>query len=1135
MNHISTILCRSVIPALVMIMLWAVSGQAAVLNSCTSYCHGMPPKDAARKGNPHYDSRSSAVLGNHQTHLTAAPSATDCSVCHAAVAATDYGHQNNVVNMAASIKGGTYAKGTFFNQTSVPNLTAATCSTVSCHFERTSPNWGTATVSCATCHDATPTTLSHPKHTAITACSSCHTNHSAETKPYAHATSAGRPITVTVGSYAGSNNQYLPSQAAGRVLGSCTTAYCHSTVQGIIGSGAGTNNTIAWGSITTLTCGSCHPNMSTSASATGSHVAHAQASGTVYGCDICHGSGYSAAAITAPATTTHANSQVNLSFTGNATGTTYTTKGAAFAPGSAVYSTCASSNCHGAGTPTWGAKTGAPVNGFPYSATQCEKCHGSAATNPFYSTAIPKVTLNTDVKAGAHTAHLFGTKNISSSIACTECHTVPGAVTSAGHMDGTTQLVFGVLAKSQTTNATSCATTWCHGGNTTLLPQNAPARTAPNWGTPFPSTSALGTGGPTGTSGSGYCAQCHGYPPLTTAHTGKTASTCIGCHPHLNSDALTFNDKTKHVDGTIQANGHAFPYSGALHLSAAGTTPWSSCSGTGCHSTTATGVSYATWAATSRGSAPNCTTCHTGGLKVPSGTSSCYDCHGSTSTNGQPNGNVFPNTSGSHSKHIAVASLTCSNCHNGFGAGSTSHGHSNGVAKTAANVAFSGLTVTPTWTPATHNCSASCHIAATWGTRLGCIDCHSVVITRTKGRPGKTLAQITGIGGEFGLAWGHKNSTRVGTSPVSNSDCIVCHLEGLMTTGKTTAYHGDGNIDLRDHNSATNDVAITDLNGTPFTFQRFSTSYQANSRTVATADNKIDNIVTRKFCLGCHKSGGSSNTTAGQGGIVAGGSKTSPFATAGTTLDVASQFATTNRSKHPVLTHLTRDFPTDARLADPYKPGRTTASQGTRTTGKVINCFDCHNIISTTPAGGWTLRTVSAHGNAVTVRGTIMATTTAGGTTAYTSTTAPGTTNQPTLCKVCHIGYDTSTASHHGAGSALNGNTNGGMTNYLRYGCNVCHSSGYTTAVPRPTRAADVHGSNVLGSVGALTTTVGRWSTDPTPVAFIRNRQQLGRHAPFSLSVQGSNPAWSSGTQCMGNGASPCNQGNQTYSVGGTY
>jgi hypothetical protein len=376
--------------------------------------------------------------------------------------------------------------------------------------------------------------------------------------------------------------------------------------------------------------------------------------------------------------------------------------------------------------------------------------------------------------------------------------------------------------------------------------------------------------------------------------------------------------------------------------------------------------------------------------------------------------------------------------------------------------------------------------------------------------------------GEFGLAWGHKKS---GRGAVTDADCIVCHLEGNYATQARSALHGDGNIDLRDPDGA-GETPITNMTGGAFTFTKFATSYAAGSRTsTGNTSNSVDNVLTQKFCLACHDSNGATNPTVRTpggtafmpwGGVNLGANYTvaNGAAAAGGIVDVKTQLATSNRSWHPVLGPKNRDFPTAARMNDPYKPTGTRGTAGTLSQGVVMNCFDCHNVSGASPL---TTRTVAAHGNAQTIRGVA------------TVSGTPSATNDVTFCKVCHAGYVTG-SSQHGAGSALSSGTDGGMTAYLNYGCNICHSSGYATAVPRPIRAQDTHGSNALGTVGTLLTATSRWSTDPTPVAFIRNRQVLPQHQPKRIGATTfTNPT------CMGGNVSPCSQGSQTYSVGGTY
>jgi predicted CxxxxCH...CXXCH cytochrome family protein len=687
---------------------------AGVLNSCTTYCHGAPPNDAPRKGNLHFNSQSSAFTGSHRTHLPAVPAIVSCSVCHVPVTSAGFGHQNNVINMANSLKGyssavirAKYNKGVFFNQTSIPLLTNASCSNVNCHFEKQTPLWGSgaAATTCETCHGAlvVPLTPAHPKHVValgntITSCASCHNNYSGAAA-YNHATSAGRAIAVKGGTYAGSNNRYLPSQT-GRVTGNCSSFVCH------------------------------------------------------------------------------------------------------------------------------GSATGVPWSGTLWSTTdQCAKCHASTAAGavtaavPFYSTAYPtKVTATTDAKVGAHTNHMTSqTLGISASTACSDCH---GTVTLTGttHMTGTTTFVWSALATrnaalapAYTAATGQCTATYCHGnampGGDTSGSNKSPAWKDPNY---LPATVTAAA-----------CAVCHGFPPTTTSGhpvatipTGFPATAAIGttcsCHSNVSSTgtsyATMFVNPALHINGIFEpaASGHVFPYGGSVHLSAAGVTPWSAC--TGCH-TNAAGGTYPV----ATGTAPNCTGCHIQGLRAPTGTSSCWDCHGASSTNGTPVGNVFPNISGNHRIHVAITGTTCATCHNGGGNGTAAHGSSNRIAATAASVkvTFTGQGAAPLWTLATKSCSATnCHGqgAPTWGARTGalvngfpyssvqCAKCHSgnlaTDVTAAKPFYSTAIPQVTlATTIKVGAHTSHLTST---DSLAAAFTCDTCH--GAVTLTSTTHMNGTTNF-----------------------------------------------------------------------------------------------------------------------------------------------------------------------------------------------------------------------------------------------------------------------------------------------------------------------------------------------------
>jgi len=749
--------------------------QAGFINSCTTYCHGLPPRDGARLGNSTPTSQTSQVGGNHVNHATA--NQNSCDVCHIPVTPGDYGHQNNVIEMRYSLKGyssasvrARYAKGAFFNQTSIP--VPSTCSSVNCHFERVTPTWGNAigATPCSTCHDATPATFAHPKHIAITVCATCHTDHTGEAKPYAHATSAGRAISVTVGSYAGSNGKYLPSQT-GRIVGSCSTAYCHSNGQAAGGSGAGTPvTTPAWSSsLPTNNCGSCHVDMSASASATGSHVKHAQTA--QIGCAKCH-NGYTASSVAAA---THVNKDINLDFSaGIAPGTAYTTKGNSFSAGSAAYQTCSASYCHstvqgaggsGAGTaqttPSWGTNN----------ALTCGSCHVDMSTS--------------GSATGSHIKHAQASGY---SIACSVCHGSGYSATAVvypNHVDGSINLgMTGIIASGTTYSKNNsfnagqgygtCSTSKCH-SNGQATPTYAV--TPPVWG------------------GSVTCTGCH-----DTRRTSMTATTlsgkhdahmnystnstfgrsygfnCIDCHAKTVSSNTVISDKTKHVNGLAD-------YSGARAGKTYNSTT-KSCSTVYCHSNgnpTALVFNSMTGSKAWNGSA----------------TFSCNGCHGRSHTIGSPdynNGGPGSTTPNSHPGHVTAAGIVdttgCTNCHaktadavipNKFKDYTANSYHINGKRDISFRTSAGGSAAS--FDPATAKCSTTyCHgsLSPAWGsTALLCNSCHSA----NNALPGAHQIHVT----TTPIASSYTNmSGNVSTTSQYRFSCAACH-KGQHADGPANA------------------------------------------------------------------------------------------------------------------------------------------------------------------------------------------------------------------------------------------------------------------------------------------------------------------------------------------------------------
>jgi len=534
----------------------------------------------------------------------------------------------------------------------------------------------------------------------------------------------------------------------------CSNVYCHSN--GNVGATVYVNMTgqKAWGgTVNTSTCNFCHgrtnptgtPDYANGGANTVTanlHSGHMIGSTDTTGCSQCHRRTASATIankfVDYSAGPTHMNGSVNIYF--DKSKSFIGTKATAVQAGNQV--TCTTIICHGSGAPVWGADT---------TIGQCQKCHGSKSvafqtyTSPQVAPGVSGGTdttmtkaLATDARVGAHERHL-ATSAMSSAVKCRECHVPVTAIKDASHWNYTTAtLTFSGRATANGHAATAarsggiiqCSNTNCHTGKSFSGSAMIPAWNA---------ATLIDEGTLTVAS----CNKCHGFPPKSVGAGGTALSydhsaladptafpvtTCTGCHSNMSDTATTyaniFGNNALHVNGSIQASGgHAMPYPGSAHKAAAGTTPWATC--TGCHSN---GLNT-TYPAVPVSSAPDCTGCHLQGLKTPSGTSSCYDCHGASATNAMPNGNTFPNYSGSHSKHVVGQGLACTDCHSTYGGGGsdTTHGFSDAVAH---DISFVNVTSTTSQFSFSRtgkgSCSnIACHGSAEWGTKLECDSCHS--------------------------------------------------------------------------------------------------------------------------------------------------------------------------------------------------------------------------------------------------------------------------------------------------------------------------------------------------------------------------------------------------------------------------
>ncbi|MBI5473899.1 MAG: CxxxxCH/CxxCH domain-containing protein [Ignavibacteriae bacterium] len=300
----------------------------------------------------------------------------------------------------------------------------------------------------------------------------------------------------------------------------------------------------------------------------------AKLSGDMSSCLVCHGQDYNGGTSKVSCVTCHEATSGTIhgkgwevpgsaNFHGNAIaaaswdmrpcqtchGVTYT--------GGRVPSSCA--RCH--------ANPGGPQN--------CATCHGT--TNPAPPEDTHGNTARTARGVGAHQVHYVGGTLTRVTMHCQECHTVPGGIYDAGHIDATANaevLLNSPLARTVTNEPTTqnyspslpqftpnpsysaanitCASTYCHGnfknGNPTF---------APVWNDATGSQKACGTchgdvGRPTAYERALPKAIGAGgtHPPVTTP-----VIPCATCHIGVVDASMRIIDPSKHMNGKLNLGG----------------------------------------------------------------------------------------------------------------------------------------------------------------------------------------------------------------------------------------------------------------------------------------------------------------------------------------------------------------------------------------------------------------------------------------------------------------------------------------------------------------------------------------------------------------------------------------------------
>lgn len=1013
-------------------------------------------------------------------------------------------------------------------------------------------------------------------------CTECHYNNGSNLK-HENAYKDISGSRVPRNTYGGATNIAMTNSPT--FTQTCTKSTCHSTGRTVRQYAASPT----WNS--TTTCLSCHGGRSSSTnlasrsannfSMSTSHSQHLKYLYTEINCNTCHGK--IAASHTAlkdySGAIYHGNGTKNVYFTDIAYGS-YTS----YKTGTKK---CSNTACHG-GTSRNAWSESAGLNND----NTCVHCHGAATTTPAdtnkkkfapgWGTGANKgistdnYTSAKNFRVGAHFVHLSSV--FMKQIKCNECHTVPSKPFEGTHMTGTrynsqtltfaqastARILIGVAAagtpshlsafagytSGTATKAATCSSVYCH-GNRLKTGDTTGTDRKPAWNRDDLTSN---------TPGLVVCGRCHGNPP-GAPHTAATPTTgCGGCHGEVVNATGVIINKGKHIDGRVQGGGHAYPYGGSVHMPggtgapvANAAAPYTNCNG--CHTNISAGGGYPV--ATGNAVLITCGNCHINYTNFSGATPGCWDCHGSSATNGMPNSTGFPNLAGSHDKHVNGQGMACVTCHTGGGTGTTNHGSAGGVMSSLGRV-----TVAPSagqfsfsWAGGTGKgtCSSvACHGTAEWGvTTFNCVTCHNGAIAITKG-PLAGSNSRRNVSAEFMSTWSHFRSLKGGTittvGSIPPAACIVCHMEGNPATGgQMASYHGNGYVELRDPDTG---VTIKNVNwvsaaGAGNGWYTNATSdmntMAAFRRNLASSTLEPEVAATQiNFCLKCHDSNGALSTLSRLGGAAAPALR--PFNIAirdwtttsamsslgnptgsGNVVDAKHSFLTSNAAYHPIMGKGNNGYAKGLRMAAPWNGIAQT--MGTNTNwGYLISCWDCH---APSAATGMQTFSVTAHGAPATLRGLIR-----GGTL--------GTTATNNLCFNCHLGY-AGNSNHLVAGFGTSAFQSGGssMGGSMK-SCHYCHGSGIgvssvavagsatlTEALARPLRAEDVHGfENRLPQVAG-----SKWASGNRPYAFIRNTLTGWRPArsPETAANTTGNCTGISGRTC------DSNMGGRTYAPGGVY